>query len=179
MIDMAGPLLPFRLSQVNYSMPGIKPLDLNSNTTGLAVGTGFALGTEPPLAGRYAEAVSEPRKKTATEKMRETLEAAGIDPNTPMGGMFALNLINKYEEQDIDKLKEQGEYFFDLMQRNADRAQERAKEATIIAGLVDLPNQFEKAMDRRYTFFPETLQMVRENVMKPSYFSGNTIAQYL
>jgi len=176
---MAGFTTPFNLSQVNYSMPGIKPLDLNSNTSGLSVGQGFALGTEPPLAGRYSSSFGETKKPKATDKVKETIESMGIDPNTPMGGLFALNLLNKYEEQDMGKLKQEGEYFFDLMQRAADRAQERGERSTLIAGLVDLPNQMQKAVDRQYTYFPEQLAAVTGSIRRPPFFTPGSVAQYL
>jgi hypothetical protein len=172
---------PFNLSQVNYSMPGIKPLELNSNTSGLAVGQGFALGTEPPLAGRYAgiaeEAVAP--KKSPIDKTKETIEAMGIDPKSPMGNLFAMNLLQKYEEQDGGKFKEEAEYFFDLMQRNADRAQARGERSTLIAGLVDLPNKIQQAQDRQYAFFPEQLEAIRANINRPQFFGGAGISQYL
>ena len=177
---MAGFTAPFNLSQVNYSMPGIKPLDLNANTTGLSVGQGFALGTEPPLAGRYSEAFEGQKKKGATEKVKETINAMGIDPNSTMGGLFAINLLNKYEAEDMGKLKEQGEYFYDLMQRAADRAQERGERSTLIAGLVDLPNKMQQAMDRQYTFFPEQLAAVTGSIRRPPFLTpGGSVAQYL
>jgi hypothetical protein len=173
---------PFNLSQVNYSMPGVKPLELNSNTSGLAVGQGFALGTEPQLAGRYAglaEEVTTGTKKTPVEKTKETIEAMGLDPNSSMGGLFAMNLLQKYEEQDSDKFKEEAEYFFDLMQRNADRAQARGERSTLIAGLVDLPNKAQQASDRQYAFFPEQLEAIRAGINRPQFFGGVGISNYL
>ena len=177
---MFGSKTPFNLSEVNYSIPGIKPLDLNANTTGLSVGQGFALGTGPQLAGRYFGAFEEPKKAGATDKVKQTIEAMGIDHNTPMGGLFAINLLNKYEEQDMGKLEQEGEYFFDLMQRAADKAQERGERSTLIAGLVDLPNQMQKAVDRQYTFFPEQIAAVTGSIRRPPFLTpGASVAQYL
>jgi hypothetical protein len=163
-------------------MPGIKPLELNSNTSGLAVGQGFALGTEPQLAGRYAglaEEATTGTKKTPIEKAKETIESMGIDPNSSMGGLFAMNLLQKYEEQDSSKFKEEAEYFFDLMQRNADRAQARGERSTLIAGLVDLPNKIQQAQDRQYAFFPEQLNAIQGSINRPQFFNGAGISQYL
>jgi hypothetical protein len=173
---------PFNLSEVNYSMPGIKPLELNANTSGLAVGQGFALGTEPQLAGRYAglaEEATTTKKKSPIDKTKETIEAMGIDPNSSMGSLFAMNLLQKYEEQDSDKFKEEAEYFFDLMQRNADRAQQRGERSTLIAGLVDLPNKIQQAQDRQYAFFPEQLEAIRASISRPQFFGNAGISQYL
>lgn len=175
---------PFNLSEVNYSMPGIKPLELNANTSGLSVGKGFALGTEPQLAGRYAglaEEVTTNKRKTPIEKTKEALEAMGIDPNTPMGSMIAMSQLQKYEEQDPERstFKDEADYFFKKMQEQAEHAQTLGERSTVIAGLVDLPNKMQRDADRQYAFFPEQLEAIRASISRPQFFGGAGISQYM
>lgn len=173
---------PFNLSEVNYSTPGIKPLELNSNTSGLAVGQGFALGTGPQLAGRYAGIAEELKgKKTPIEKTKEAMEAMGLDPNSTMGGMFAMNLLQKYEEQDPDRstFKEEADYFFKKMQEQAEHAQKLGERSTVIAGLVNLPSEMQRAEERKYAFFPQQLNALQASINRPQFFGGAGISQYL
>jgi hypothetical protein len=143
-------------------------------------GMGFGLDTQPPLAGRYNDLFDQQSKNTTIDRVKETIQGMGIDPNSTMGGLFAINLLNKYEAEDMGKLKEQGEYFYDLMQRAADRAQQRGERSTLIAGLVDLPNKMQNAMDRQYTFFPEQIAAVTGSIRRPPFLTpGGSVAQYL
>jgi hypothetical protein len=147
----------------------------------LPAGMSFELNPLPPLAGRYAGAAEEfsGKKKTPIEKTKEAMEAMGLDPNSTMGGMFAMNLLQKYEEQDPDRstFKEEADYFFKKMQEQAEHAQKLGERSTIIGGLIDSSKQ--GTFDRQYAFFPEQLEAIRASISRPQFFNRVGISEYL
>jgi hypothetical protein len=122
-----------------------------------------------PLAGRYGEVMPE---KTKSQEVKEQLSELGIDTSTPIGSALAVNLFQRAQENDIGKLKEQGEYFKGLMNEMADAAQKRAMEANVFAGIINLPNQFSRAMAEKYRYFPETMEVVAQGIRPGTSFAN-------
>lgn len=144
----------------NYSAAAFKGGPITGTTPFQATGE---------LAGRYGQAL--PQKNKAQE-VKEQLAELGVDTSTPIGGALAMNLLQRAQESDIGIIKEQGEYFKGLMNEMADAAQKRAMEANVFAGIMNLPNQFSRAMAERYRYFPETMEVVAQGI-RPGTSFGN------
>lgn len=135
---------------------------------------GPVTGTTPfqisgQLAGKYGETLAAPSK---TQKIKEQLDELGVDTSTPIGSALAINLLQRSQESDIGTIKEQGEYFKSLMNEMADAAQKRAMEANVFAGIMNLPNQFSRAMAERYRYFPETMEVVAQGIRPGTQFAN-------
>jgi len=107
-----------------------------------------------------------------TEKIKNQLKDLGIDTSSPTGGLIALNLLQKEDAGDINKTKQEGEYFKGLMNELADAAQKRAMEANVFAGIINLPNQFSRAMAEKYRYFPETMEVVAQGIRPGTTFAN-------
>ena len=107
-----------------------------------------------------------------TEKIKNQLKDLGIDTSSPTGGLIALNLLQKEDAGDINKIKQEGEYFKGLMNELADAAQKRAMEANVFAGIINLPNQFSRAMAEKYRYFPETMEVVAQGIRPGTTFAN-------
>ena len=121
------------------------------------------------LAGKYGEMMP---KMSKTEEVKNQLKDLGIDTSTPIGGALAINLLQRAQESDIGNIKEQGEYFKGLMNEMADAAQKRAMEANVFAGIINLPNQFSRAMAEKYRYFPETMEVVAQGIRPGTAFAN-------
>jgi len=144
------------------------------NYSAAAFKGGPITGTTPfqstgELAGRYGQALP---KKSKAQEVKDQLAELGVDTSTPIGGALAMNLLQRAQESDIGTIKEQGEYFKGLMNEMADAAQKRAMEANVFAGIMNLPNQFSRAMAERYRYFPETMEVVAQGI-RPGTSFGN------
>lgn len=126
--------------------------------------------TDLQLAGKFSPTFVD--KQTQSQKIKKELDELGVDTTTPIGGMIALNLLQRSKEGDMGTIKEQGEYFKGLMNEMADAAQKRAMEANVFAGIMNLPNQFSRAMAERYRYFPQTMEVVAQGV-RPGTSFGN------
>ena len=144
------------------------------NYSAAAFKGGPITGTTPfqstgELAGRYGQALP---KRSKAQEVKDQLAELGVDTSTPIGGALAMNLLQRAQESDIGTIKEQGEYFKGLMNEMADAAQKRAMEANVFAGIMNLPNQFSRAMAERYRYFPETMEVVAQGI-RPGTSFGN------
>jgi nucleoid-associated protein YgaU len=144
------------------------------NYSAAAFKGGPITGTTPfqstgELAGRYGQALP---KKSKAQEVKDQLAELGVDTSTPIGGALAMNFLLNAEKSDINKIKEEGEYFKGLMNEMADAAQKRAMEANVFAGIMNLPNQFSRAMAERYRYFPETMEIVAQGI-RPGTSFGN------
>lgn len=144
----------------NYSAAAFK----GGPITGI---TPFQLNTQ--LAGKYGD-VMQPKSKT--QAIKDQLTELGVDTSTPIGSALAVNLLQRAQESDIGTIKEQGEYFKGLMNEMADAAQKRAMEANVFAGIMNLPNQFSRAMAERYRYFPETMEVVAQGIRPGTAFAN-------
>jgi len=132
------------------------------------------MGTTPmqpgmQLAGRYGEAMP---KMSKAEEVKNQLKDLGVDTSTPIGSALAVNLLQRSQEGDLGTIKEQGEYFKGLMNEMADAAQKRAMEANVFAGIINLPNQFSRAMAEKYRYFPETMEVVAQGIRPGTTFAN-------
>ena len=144
------------------------------NYSAAAFKGGPITGTTPfqpngQLAGKYGEMMP---KMSKTEKVKNQLKELGIDTSSTMGGLIALNLLQKEDAGDINRIKEEGEYFKGLMNEMADAAQKRAMEANVFAGIINLPNQFSRAMAEKYRYFPETMEVVAQGIRPGTTFAN-------
>lgn len=144
------------------------------NYSAAAFKGGPITGTTPfqptgELAGRYVQALP---KRSKAQEVKDQLAELGVDTSTPIGGALAMNFLLNAENSDINKIKEEGEYFKGLMNEMADAAQKRAMEANVFAGIMNLPNQFSRAMAERYRYFPETMEVVAQGI-RPGTSFGN------
>lgn len=144
------------------------------NYSAAAFKGGPITGTTPfqpsgQLAGKYSETLSKPTK---TQEIKAQLDELGVDTSTPIGSALAMNLLQRSQESDIGTIKEQGEYFKSLMNEMADAAQKRAMEANVFAGIMNLPNQFSRAMAERYRYFPETMEVVAQGIRPGTSFAN-------
>lgn len=121
------------------------------------------------LAGRYGEAMP---KMTKAEEVKNQLKDLGVDTSTPIGSALAVNLLQRSQESDLGTIKQQGEYFKGLMNEMADAAQKRAMEANVFAGIINLPNQFSRAMAEKYRYFPETMEVVAQGIRPGTTFAN-------
>jgi hypothetical protein len=144
----------------NYSAAAFKGGPITGTTPFQATGQ---------LAGKYGEVMP---KMSKTEEVKNQLKDLGIDTSTPIGGALAINLLQRSQESDLGTIKEQGEYFKGLMNEMADAAQKRAMEANVFAGIINLPNQFSRAMAEKYRYFPETMEVVAQGIRPGTTFAN-------
>lgn len=144
----------------NYSAAAFKGGPITGTTPFQATGQ---------LAGKYGEVMP---KMSKTENIKNQLKELGIDTSSPTGGLIALNLLQKEDAGDINRIKEEGEYFKGLMNEMADAAQKRAMEANVFAGIINLPNQFSRAMAEKYRYFPETMEVVAQGIRPGTTFAN-------
>ena len=121
------------------------------------------------LAGKYSDAMTE---KSKAQQVKDQLSELGVDTSTPIGGALAINLLQRAQESDMGQIREQGEYFKGLMNEMADAAQKRAMEANVFAGIINLPNQFSRAMAEKYRYFPETMEVVAQGIRPGTSFAN-------
>jgi len=144
----------------NYSAAAFKGGPITGTTPFQATGQ---------LAGKYGEMMP---KMSKAEEVKNQLKELGIDTSTPIGGAIASNLFLRAQEDDQENLERKGEYLKGLMNEMADAAQKRAMEANVFAGIINLPNQFSRAMAEKYRYFPETMEVVAQGIRPGTTFAN-------
>lgn len=83
------------------------------------------------------------------------------DDKDPMSKLMRWSIFRDMYENDPEIIKQRGEIYGNIMNEMADKANARAMQGHIFAGLLNLPKQFATAAERRLEYMPYQLQVAQ------------------
>jgi hypothetical protein len=80
------------------------------------------------------------------------------DDKDPMAKYMRWSIFRDMYENDPEIIKQRGEIYGNIMNEMADKANARAMQGHLFAGLLNLPKQFSAAAERRMEYLPYQMQ---------------------
>jgi hypothetical protein len=107
----------------------------------------------PPLAGQTPTG-------NAYQRIMSQLppELFGGDDKDPMAKYMRWSIFRDMYENDPEIIKQRGQIYGDIMNQMADKANARAMQSNLFAGLLSLPKQFATAAERKLEYLPYQFQ---------------------
>lgn len=109
----------------------------------------------PPIAGQT------PTSNAYQRVMSQLPPELFGDDKDPMSKLMRWSVFRDMYENDQEIIQQRGQIYGNIMNEMADKANARAMQGHIFAGLLNLPKQFATAAERRLEYMPYQLQVAQ------------------
>lgn len=86
------------------------------------------------------------------------------DDKDTFSKLMKWNVLQSMYENHPEIIRQRGQIYSDIQNQLADKAQTRAMQAHMFAGLLNLPNKWQEAMSEKYRFAPSTMEYVSKGM---------------